>query len=78
MDSDLKERLKKKIRAELSARHVPALFLPITEIPYTVNGKKVEVAIKKILAKQEVKNQGALANPQCLDLYKDIPETQKW
>ena len=70
------EKIKKAIRSSLSARHVPSLFLPIQDIPYTVNGKKVEVAIKKILAGQPVKNQGALANPQCLDLYKSIPEVQ--
>jgi len=70
------DKLRKQIRINLSARHVPTLILPITDIPYTVNGKKVEVAIKKILAGQSVKNQGALANPECLELYKNIPEVQ--
>ena len=66
------------IRARLSARHVPALILPIIDIPYTVNGKKVEVAVKKILVGEEVKNKGALANPDCLELFKNIPETKVW
>jgi len=70
------DKLRKQIRTNLSARHVPTLILPITDIPYTVNGKKVEVAVKKILAGQSVKNQGALANPECLELYKNIPEVQ--
>ena len=70
------DKLRKQIRINLSARHVPTLILPITDIPYTVNGKKVEVAVKKILAGQSVKNQGALANPDCLELYKNIPEVQ--
>jgi len=70
------DKLRKTIRTELSARHVPTLILPISDIPYTVNGKKVEVAVKKILAGQGVKNQGALANPESLDLYKNIPEVQ--
>ena len=39
--------LVKTIRTRLSARHVPALILPIADIPYTINGKKVEVAVKK-------------------------------
>jgi len=43
-----------------------------------VNGKKVEVAIKKILSGLEVKNKGALANPACLDLFANIPETKVW
>lgn len=75
---DLVKEIRAKIRAALSARHVPAIILPITDIPYTVNGKKVEVAVKKILSDLPVKNQGALANPQCLNLYKDIPEVQQW
>jgi acetoacetyl-CoA synthetase len=57
---------------------VPALILPIDDIPYTVNGKKVEVAVKQILAEQPVKNQGALSNPQSLELFKNIPETKVW
>lgn len=75
---ELVSKIKATIRQRLSARHVPALILPIADIPYTVNGKKVEVAIKKILAGQAVKNAGALANPECLELYKNIPETSKW
>ena len=46
---------KKKTKKILFAgRHVPSLVLPIAEIPYTVNGKKVELAVKKILAGQQV------------------------
>ena len=75
-EPNLLDKLRKQIRTNLSARHVPTLILPITDIPYTVNGKKVEVAVKKILAGQSVKNQGALANPECLELYKNIPEVQ--
>merc|ERR1712038_230950 len=70
--------LRTNIRANLSARHVPTMILPIEDIPYTVNGKKVEVAVKKVLAGQPVKNQGALRNPESLDLYMNIPEVQKF
>jgi len=73
-EESLVKRLQATIRSNLSARHVPSMILPIDDIPYTVNGKKVEVAVKKILANQPVKNQGALANPECLDLYRKIPE----
>ena len=38
----------------------------------------MEVAVKKILAGQETKNQGALANPESLELYKNIPEVQNF
>ena len=78
LPADLVKRLSSTIRSRLSARHVPALILPISDIPYTVNGKKVEVAIKRILVGEEVRNKGALANPECLELYKNIPETKVW
>ena len=75
---ELIKRLVTLIRTRLSARHVPALILPITDIPYTINGKKVEVAVKKMLVGEEVRNRNALANPECLELYRNIPETSVW
>ena len=75
---DLLKSLVTTIRTRLSARHVPALILPISDIPYTINGKKVEVAVKKILIGEEVKNKNALANPECLELFRNIPATQIW
>lgn len=67
-------KVKCAIRAQLSARHVPAIILETKEIPYTTSGKKVEVAVKRILAGEHITNRGALANPNSLDLYYDIPE----
>ena len=78
LSQDLIKSLVSTIRTRLSARHVPALILPISDIPYTVNGKKVEVAIKRILVGEEVRNKGALANPESLKLYENIPETKVW
>ena len=78
MTPELVKRLASTIRTRLSARHVPALILPIAEIPYTINGKKVEVAVKRILVGEEVRNKNALANPECLELYKNIPQTSVW
>ena len=75
---DLVKSLVTTIRTRLSARHVPALILPISDIPYTINGKKVEVAVKKILIGEEVKNKNVLANPECLELFRNIPATQIW
>ncbi len=48
----------------------------VTLFQYTINGKKVEVAVKKIMSGQEVPHRGAYANPEALDLYRDIPELQ--
>lgn len=73
LDEDLIKTIKTKIRAELSPRHVPAFVLPIADIPYTINGKKVEVAVKKIISGQKVTPTGTLANPESLELYYDIP-----
>jgi len=78
LNQDLVKELRTTIRVQLSARHVPALILDISDIPYTVNGKKVEVAVKRVINGQKVPNVGALANPESLDLFKNIPETQKW
>ena len=45
-------------------------------LQYTISGKKVEVAVKKIISGESVDQRGALANPSSLDLYYDIPELQ--
>ncbi|CAO3592318.1 unnamed protein product [Absidia cylindrospora] len=73
LSDDLVKSIKVKIRSELSPRHVPAFILPITDIPYTINGKKVEVAVKKIISGQSVTPSGTLTNPESLKLYYDIP-----
>ncbi len=62
------------IRSELSPRHVPAKVLPAPDIPYTINGKKVEIAVKKIIHGDSALNRDALANPECLDYFRDLPE----
>jgi len=71
---ELVRKVKLVIRSELSARHVPAIVLETADIPYTINSKKVEVAVKKIISGEDVKQRGALANPQSLDLYYNIPQ----
>ncbi|KAJ3295776.1 hypothetical protein HK104_002336 [Borealophlyctis nickersoniae] len=74
---ELVEQIKSRIRSQLSSRHVPAVILPIADIPYTLTGKKVEVAVKRIISGETVVPSGALANPESLKLYYDIPELQK-
>ena len=70
---DLTEALKKKIkgaiRANVSPRHVPAKVLSVPDVPYTHNMKKVELAVKKVIHNQEVKNKDSLRNPESLDHY---------
>ncbi len=74
LDADLISRIKLRIRTLLSPRHVPALIIPIEDIPYTLTGKKVEVAVKKIISGQNVTPSSAIANPDSLKLYYKIRE----
>lgn len=66
---ELVNKIKLRIRTLLSARHVPAVIVPIADIPYTLTGKKVEVAVKKIISGERVIPSSSLANPECLELY---------
>ncbi|KAL5265159.1 hypothetical protein ACHWQZ_G006042 [Mnemiopsis leidyi] len=74
LTEELIKEVKLSIRSRLSARHVPSVIMEIADIPYTINGKKVEVAIKKIVSGEKVGASGALRNPEALDLYRDIPQ----
>ncbi|CAK5275643.1 unnamed protein product [Mycena citricolor] len=71
---DLETQIKQQIRTRRSARHVPALILQVEDIPYTLNGKRVEVLVKKIIngAALSIVNPATLANPECLPLYYDL------
>ena len=53
-------------------RHVPAKIIAVPDIPYTISGKKVELAVRKVLHNQEVKNRDALANPEALEHYRNL------
>ncbi len=77
LTEELKKKIKDTIRKNTTPRHVPAKIIAIDDIPYTISGKKVELAVKKVIHGEEVKNRDALANPEALDLYKDIPELQE-
>lgn len=70
LSEDLIKKIKKAIRINCTPRHVPAVILTTADIPYTINGKKVEVAVKKTVHGEEVKNKDALANPESLDYFK--------
>jgi acetoacetyl-CoA synthetase len=67
-------KIKTVIRENLSPRHVPAKIIAVTDIPYTINGKKVELAVKNVIHNRPVTNLSALANPESLEFYKDREE----
>lgn len=74
---ELKEKIRKQIRENVSPRHVPAKIIPVADIPYTINMKKVELAVRNVIHGEEVANRDALANPEALELYRNIPELQE-
>ncbi|MEI8179538.1 acetoacetate--CoA ligase [Aestuariivirga sp.] len=74
LDDELVARIRKKIRDGASPRHVPAKVVAIADIPRTKSGKITELAVRDVVHGRVVKNKEALANPEALDLYKDLPE----
>ena len=72
LDEVLLKKIKKMIRTNCSPRHVPAVIIETPGVPYTINGKKVEVAVKKLIHGEEVLNRDALANPGVLDFFKEV------
>ncbi len=74
LDKDLINQIKFQIKNSCSPRHVPSKIIKVKGIPYTINGKKVEIAVTKIIEGKSVTNKDALSNPETLDQYKNIPE----
>lgn len=74
LDDNLKNKIKKTIRDNTSPRHVPALILPVSDIPCTLNGKKVELAVRNVIEGKPVTNRDALANPDALGQFAEMPE----
>ena len=74
LDAELESTLKQKIRKNASPHHVPRKIVPIADIPRTLSGKISELAVREIIHGRVVKNADALANPQALDLYRDLPQ----
>lgn len=69
LSANLINTIKDNIRKGATPRHVPAIVRQVQDIPVTLSGKKVELAVTKIVNGEEVKNRSALANPDCLDEY---------
>jgi len=77
LTDELKSKIRKTIRENASPRHVPAKIIPVPAIPYTLNMKKVELAVKKVIEGKPVLNRDALSNPEALDYYANIRELQE-
>ncbi|MFK7902007.1 MAG: acetoacetate--CoA ligase [Nitratireductor sp.] len=76
LSDQLQKEICSKIRTGASPRHVPAKVIQVADIPRTKSGKITELAVRDIVHGREVKNREALANPQALDLFVDLPQLQ--
>jgi acetoacetyl-CoA synthetase len=74
LDAGLSERIKRQIRTGASPRHVPARIVQVADIPRTKSGKITELAVRELVHGREVKNKEALANPEALELYRNLAE----
>jgi len=77
LDEALITAIKKRIRANTTPRHVPAKVIQVADIPRTMSGKIVELAVREVIHGREVKNVEALANPEALGLYRDLADLQR-
>ncbi|MDG1582405.1 acetoacetate--CoA ligase [Pseudomonas sp. GOM6] len=70
----LQAQIRQIIRANTTPRHVPTKIVQVADIPRTISGKIVELAVRNVVHGKPVKNTDALANPQALELYRDLKE----
>ena len=74
LDDVLVKRIKEQIRTNTTPRHVPDKVIAVADIPRTKSGKIVELAVRDVVHGRAVKNREALANPEALEFYRDLPE----
>lgn len=74
LNEDLINTIRLTIKQNASPRHVPAKILQVTDIPRTISGKIVEIAVRQVVHNQQVNNLQSLANPQALDYFKNREE----
>jgi acetoacetyl-CoA synthetase len=76
LDDGLRERIVDRIRTMTTPRHVPRRIIQVDDIPYTISGKKVEKAVRQVLAGQPTTNRDALMNPEALDAFERFREEE--
>ena len=74
LDAALEKRIRDMIRTNTTPRHVPARIVAVSDIPRTISGKIVELAVREVVHGRPVKNTDALANPAALEEFRDRPE----
>jgi acetoacetyl-CoA synthetase len=74
LDEALARQIRNAVRTYTTARHVPAKIIAVPDIPRTLSGKATELAVRNVIHGLPVKNTDALANPQALEYFRDLPE----
>ena len=74
LDDELQQTIRQTIRSETTPRHVPAKIIAVSDIPRTISGKIVELAVRKVVHGETVTNTDALANPEALEQFRNITE----
>ena len=74
LKKDIIDQIKFQIKNSCSPKHIPSKIIKVKEIPYTINGKKVEVAVKRVIEGKTVTNKESLSNPETLIQFRNIPE----
>jgi acetoacetyl-CoA synthetase len=77
LDDTMRAAIGERLRQQASPRHVPARIIEVSDIPRTRSGKIVEVAVRDVIHGRRVANIEALANPEALDMFRDLPELQE-
>ncbi len=74
LNDELIAQIKQRIKTGASPRHVPSHIIKVTDIPRTKSGKITEIAVRDVVHGREVHNKEALANPQALELFRNLPQ----
>jgi acetoacetyl-CoA synthetase len=74
LDDALVERLRRGLREEASPHHVPWRIIQVADLPRTISGKLSELAVRAAVRGETVENVEALANPEALELFRELPE----
>ena len=77
LTEELKDQLRRRIKQNTTPRHVPEVIVSVAALPRTLSGKIVELAVRAVVHNLPVKSQEALANPEALEYFRNIPELQK-
>lgn len=70
----LQENIKQRLRSHCSPRHVPAKIVAVPDIPRTKSGKIMEIAVKRVIHQERVQNKEAMANPEALTFFENLPQ----